>query len=202
MASSRTESTRNLIHSSSSHKLRPRPVTVSGVSVASTTWLVCTFLIIIGLVVAAGFPQWTTINSPTTALQAINIETGLYYICYTPGLGQDSSVQPICSLYVYPEFSPSNRTNLASIDLSDIVYLFTSSICYGVGTCLIMISLIVGIVAYCKPRIKEKSIYLVAFVLQLFACKFNSVQCSILSIITNRSVPSCWDGSFSSYISF
>ena len=171
MSSSHAGSTRNLIQSNSSHKLRPKPVTVSGVSFASTTWLVCTFLIITGLVVAAAFPQWTTISSPTTALQAIDIETGLYYICYTPGIGQDSSVQPICSTYVYPEFSPSNRTNLASIDLRDIAYLFTSSICYGVGTCLIMLSLIVGIVAYCKPRIKEKSVYLVAFVMQLFACK-------------------------------
>ena len=92
-------------------------------------------------------------------------------MCYTPGLGQDSTVQQICSLYVYPEFIPSNRTNLARIETSDIVYLFTGSLSYGLGTGLLMISLIFGIVAYCKPRIKGQSMYLVAFVIQLFACK-------------------------------
>lgn len=95
-------------------------------------------------------------------------------MCYTPGLGQDSTTRQICSVYVYPEFVPSNRSNLAKIDITDIVFLFTGSLSYGLGTGLLMISLIIGVVAYCKPRIKEQSVYLVAFVIQLFACKFNN----------------------------
>ena len=167
---SRSSSRRNLIESNSSHKLVPRPVTVSGISVASTVWIVSTFLIIAGLVISAAFPYWTTIKQPTTALQAINIKTGLFYMCYTPGTGKDSSIGEICTLYVYPEFVPDNQTQLATIEIKDIAFLFTGSLSYGLGTGLLMLSLIIGIIAYCKPRIKEQSMYLVAFVLQLFGC--------------------------------
>lgn len=187
---SRSSSHRNLIHSTSSQKLRPVPVTVSGISFVSTTWLVATFLIIAGLVIAGAFPYWTSNESPTTALQAINVHTGLYYMCYTPGIGKDSSIESICSLYVYPEFVPANQTNLAKIDIEDIVFLFTGSICYGLGTGLLMISLISGIVAYCKPRIKEKSVYLVAFVIQLFASKNDHryIACTTLYFLVFQNI--------------
>ena len=177
-ARSRSDSRQQLVRSSrtSLHKIKPTPVTVSGISIASTFWLVSTFLLIAGLSVAAGFPYWMSMDSPSTALAARNIKVGLFYFCYTPGsLGADSteSGSEECSLYVYPKFKPSNLSNLATIEAEDVVYLLTASILYGLGIGLLMISMIVGIIAYCKPRIKEHSVFLVAFVLQLFACKKN-----------------------------
>ena len=166
---SRSTSQQQLITTSSTHKFKPMPVTVSGVSVASTFWLVSTFLLIIGLVVAAGFPYWTTLDSPPTALKARDIKVGLFYLCFTPGAA-DSSADEVCSLYMFHEL---NETNLADIELKDIVFLFVGSISYGIGTGLLMISLIVGIVAYCKPRIKEQSVFLAGFVIQLFGCEYS-----------------------------
>ncbi len=171
----------NLVKGSQSlQKFRPMPVTVSGISVASTFWLVSGFFLMAGLVVAAGFPNWASMTSPPAVLSAKEVKIGLYYFCYTPGIPADSSLNEPeqCSLYVYPKFKPSNLTNLAPIDTVDVVYLLTSSICYGLGTCLLMISLIVGVVAYCKPRIKDHSVYLVAFVIQLFGCEYDSTICN------------------------
>lgn len=200
---SRSSSQRNLIHSNSSQKIRPIPVTVSGISLVSTVWLVGTFLITSGLVVAAAFPYWTSNSSPTTSLQAINIHTGMFYICYTPGIGKDSSVESICSLYVYPEFVPSNKSNLAKIDIEDIAFLFTGSLCYAFGIGLLMLSLIAGIIAYCKPRIKDKSIYLVAFVIQLFASKSISGHSNLsIYILYYRYLSYCWNDSLPTSLSF
>jgi hypothetical protein len=169
---SNSSSRRNLIQSNSHPKIDPNPVTVSGVSFASTLWLVFNFLVCAGLVITAAFPYWTTSESPPTSLQATHINTGLYYLCYTPGLGQSAAAQQICSLIIYPPFVPSNITNLATIELRDIAFLITSGLTYAVGIGLLMISFIVGVIAYCKPKIKDQSIFLVAFVIQIFACIF------------------------------
>lgn len=156
---------------SGAHRLLPMPVTVSGISFVSCLWMFLTFLLTACLVIPAGFSQWTTIDKPATSLQAINVHSGMFYFCYTPGIGADSTVEAICALYVYPSFAPDNETNLASIEPKDIAALFTSSLCYGIGTGLFMITVLVGIVALSKPRIKRQSVFLVAFVIQLFACE-------------------------------
>lgn len=159
----------NLVKGSESlHRMKPMPVTVSGVSVASTFWLVSTFLLIAGLIVAAAFPNWASMSSPPPVLLVKDVRIGLFYFCYTPEVNSNLGE---CSPYVYPEFKPSNVTNLATIDTEDAAYLLASSISYGFGTGLLIISLVLGILAYCKPRIKENSVFLVAFVIQLFGCK-------------------------------
>ena len=171
----------NLVKGSHSlQRMKPTPVTVSGVSVASTFWLVSGFLLIAGLFVAAGFPQWASMSSPPASLGAKDVKIGLFYFCYTPGV--DSSEAEVCSLYVYPEFKPSNLSSLATIETVDVAYLLTSSICYGFGTGLLMISMVLGIIAYCKPRIKDNSVFLVAFVIQLFGCKdlYNYIRLTLL----------------------
>ena len=177
---SKSSSQQQLV-SPSSHRLLPMPVTVSGISFVSCLWMILTFVLTSCLIIPAAFSSWTTIDRPATALQAINIKSGLFYFCYTPGLGSDSTIEEVCALYVSPAFRPSNNTNLATIELDDIAALFTSSLCYGIGTGLYMITVLVGIVALSKPRIKKQSVFLVAFVIQLFACKY-SLNESILML--------------------
>lgn len=177
----------NLVRNQSLHKIKPTPVTVTGVSFASTIWLAGGFLLIAGLVVAAAFPNWTSIDHPPGYLAAKNVRIGLFYFCYTPDA--DTTASPAteeCSLYVYPTFKPSNLTNIATIDTRDMAYLLTSCCSYGFGTGLLMIALIVGIIAYCKPRIKEQSLFLVAFVIQLFGCEYTILALLLHVLMTSK----------------
>lgn len=162
---SRSDSQAQLIGRPSSHKLLPTPVTVSGVSVASTFWLVLNFICIAGLIIAAGFPNWAVVATPRSSIRVSSGEIGLYYFCYTP-----NGAPRECSLY-YPSSPLRNDTGLSAVELEDIAFLFGSSIVYGVGTVLLIISLAIGVLAYCKPRIKEQSVFLCAFTIQLLACK-------------------------------
>lgn len=163
----------NLVSKSQSvhEKFKPMPVTVSGISIVSTAWLIAGFTLVAALLAIAGFPYWATISSPSSDIASKNVKIGLFYFCYTP----DNAVAPDepehCSAYIFPEFKPSNLSSIAVVDTVDVVYLLTSSICYGFGTGLLLISLFVGVLAYCKPRIKDNSVFLVAFVIQLFGCK-------------------------------
>lgn len=171
----------NLVRNQSLHRIKPTPVTVSGVSFASTIWLVAGFFLIAGLVIAAAFPNWASINNPPGYLATKDVRIGLFYFCYTPDPTDDTTATPIteeCTLYVYPTFTPSNMTNIATIETRDMAYLLTSCVCYGFGTGLLMIALIIGIIAYCKPRVKEQSLFLVAFVIQLFGCKLIPFHCT------------------------
>ena len=182
----KSESTAQLIARPSSHKILPTPVTVTGVSFASTGWLGLAFLCTSSLVIAASFPYWTVNDSPQSSIQAINIKVGLFYFCYTPGTGSDPTIGEECYSYL------GNSSSLGPEDMDDISFLFPSGVIYCVGVFLLAVSLAVGVVAYCKPRIKEKSVFMLAFVIQLFACKFRQcalydIHCVFLQITINSS---------------
>ena len=164
-----SDSQAQLIGRQSTHKLLPTPVTVSGVSVISTLWLLVTFLCTAGLIIAAGFPNWAVVDSPRNSIGISDGKIGLFYFCYTPS-SSDGSTSEECSPYL-PPFAPSNATRLSGVELGDIAYLFASSVVYGAGTMLLALSLLFGGVAYCKPRIKGQSVFLVGFTVQLFACQ-------------------------------
>lgn len=163
-----SDSQAQLIGRPSSHRLLPTPVTVSGVSVASTFWLLVTFLCTAGLIIAAGFPNWAVVDRPRSSIGISDGKIGLYYYCYTPT--SSSGAREECSPYL-PPFMPHNETRLGNVELNDIAYLFASSVVYGAGTVLLALSLLLGAIAYCKPRIKGQSMFLAGFTIQLFACQ-------------------------------
>ena len=166
----KTDSQAQLIANPSSHKLLPTPVTVSGISFVSTLWIVVTFLCTAGLIISAGFPNWAGANNPLNNAGVTAAKIGLYYYCYTPLSSSRVASNQQCSLYV-PHSQLNNDTRLSQVELNDIAFLFSSGVIYGVGTVLLLISLIIGAVAYCKPRIKGQSVFLAGFTVQLFACK-------------------------------
>ena len=74
-------------------------------------------------------------------------------------------------------YLPSNSRDLKATNLvkaefpRDIAFLFSSSIVYAFGVGLFIVSLLLGAVACCKPRIKSRSMFLAAFVFQAFGGK-------------------------------
>ena len=163
-----SESQQHLVGHPSNTKLLPTPVTVTGISIVSTTWLVFTFLFISALVIAAGFPQWLqnrNLEQPSSVSRA---DIGLYYICYN--LTGDP---PFRDCTPYLQFSPpvNRSTNLIEAGLQDIAFLFSASIVYAFGVGMLIVSLVVGVVAYCKPRIKTYSVFALAFIFQVIAGK-------------------------------
>lgn len=174
-------------------RMMPMPVTVSGVSCVSTLWLLATFLIMSGLIVAGGFPNWIQ-NQVDPGAQATNLHNalssvnlGLYYMCYNltgcaqsacDGLCKDHK---LCGCYTYMTYDPPvtinttkgevvTPTNLWPINsIGDFVFLFSGSIVYGFGCFLLLLSFVVGVVGYCKPRIGSCPFFLLAFVLQAVA---------------------------------
>ncbi len=175
-------------------RLRPMPVTVTGVSCISTFWLVATFLILSGLIVAGGFPNWLR-NRVETNDQArdlgnilSSVDLGLYYLCYnTTVCNQEFCDGPcreqrLCGCYTYLDFNPPSTINTTNglvvaqnqiltpaASVLDILYVFVGSIVYAFGIILLLISLLVGAVAYCKPRFGSCSLFLFAFVCQALA---------------------------------
>lgn len=178
-------------------RMRPMPVTVSGVSCMSSLWLLATFLLLSGLIVAGGFPHWirnrverdNRVRSLGNTLTRVDL--GMFYLCYKlQGCGDESSAvceehcreERICGCYTYMDFDPpehinsstSNSVILASgmqglSSLRDIVFLFSASIVYAFGCFLLLASLIVGAIAYCKPKLGHCSLFAFAFVLQSVA---------------------------------
>ena len=167
---SRVDSQAQLIANPSSHKLLPTPVTVSGISFVSTFWIAVTFLCTAGLIIAAGFPYWSGVDTPRNNIGVSEARIGLFYYCYTPSSSSRVASSEECSLYVPPSM-PHNDTRLSQVLLNDVAFLFASSVVYGIGTVLLLISLLIGAVAYCKPRVKGQSVFLVGFTIQLFACE-------------------------------
>lgn len=161
-----SDSQQNLVgRQPSAARLLPTPVTVSGVSVVSTVWLLATFIIVSALVVAGGFPFWIHNHDPQQlGNQLSRADVGIYYFCYN--LSTDQSFRE-CIPYL--QFTPpSNLTHgLEEAELEDIAFLFSSSIVFAFGLGMLVISLVVGVVAYCKPRIKKHSMFVVAFVFQV-----------------------------------
>lgn len=177
---------------------RRMPVTVSGVSCMSTFWIFATFIILAGLTVAGGFPYWiqndvqpgTQARSLGNALQRVDL--GIYYLCYKlRGCGDSSSdicedecrQSRACGCYTYMNYEPPMFVNSSTDNVltesgmtpfdsyRDIVFLFSGSIVYAFGCLLLLISLVVGAVAYCKPKFGHCSLFLFAFVLQAVAGK-------------------------------
>lgn len=177
---------------------RSMPVTVSGVSCMSTFWIIATFLILAGLIVAGGFPYWiqndvalgTQARSLGNALQRVDL--GIFYLCYKlRGCGDPNSdvcedecrQSRACGCYSYMNYAPPMLVNSTNDNIltesgmvpfenyNDIVFLFSGSIVYAFGCLLLLISLMVGAVAYCKPKLGHCSLFLFAFVLQAVAGK-------------------------------
>ena len=179
------------------NRMLPTPVTVSGVSCVSFFWLLTTFILLSGLVIAGGFPNWisnrverTPARNPqrnelSNALDSVDM--GLYYLCFNLTACSDDTCTPscrdrgFCGCHPYLTYNPAlsfnltNRespTNMRKVEsLEDIKFLFSASIVYAFGVLLLLISLIFGILAFCKPRIRSCSIFIVAFVFQVLAGK-------------------------------
>ncbi len=176
-------------------RMRPMPVTVSGTSCMSSLWLIATFLLLSGLIVAGGFPNWirNRVELGTQARSLGNtltqVDLGIYYLCYKlRGCGDDNSdvceVQcresRVCGCYTYMDFDPPQHINASNSvlvasgmqglnSLQDIVFLFSASIVYAFGCFLLLISLLVGSIAFCKPKLGSCSLFAFAFVLQSVA---------------------------------
>ena len=121
----------------------------------------------------------------------VRVDLGLYYLCYqlhsgVPTCGMDNScdgtcmTSGYCGCVTYLSFNPpSNFTTSDGVSrpssvagaqsAMDFVWLFAASIIYAFGVLLLLVSLIVGAVALCKPRIGNCSLFLTAFVFQIVA---------------------------------
>ena len=152
----------------SATRLLPTPVTISGVSFISTLWLLATFLVICALVVSGAFPNWMKNHEPRELDNQLGeADIGLYQICYRIGSRSNSR---ICKFFL--DFSPNETTTgLEDAELNDIAFIFSSSIIYAVAVWVMIVSLVTGVVAYCKPRVKNQSMFLVAFILQMIGGK-------------------------------
>lgn len=169
----------------------PAPVTVTGFSFVSTFWFLSTFVLIGALVIAGTFPNWIVNDVESTAqkreldTEIDSVQLGLYHMCYNLTFCNSTTCSGycrnnrFCGCYLYSQYDPPlqfvpsniNRqpksTNLFKASVpSDIPFLVAAGIIYGVGIGLFMVSLLVGALACCKPRIRECSVFLAAFVLQ------------------------------------
>lgn len=173
---------------SSRRMMKPTPVTVSGVSFVSTFWLIFTTLVLCGLVVSAAFPHWieNDVGSVEKRRELDNllrrVDIGLYYFCYeiTTSLDPTSSNATFEECTPYLQYEPpathdGSVTNLEKANLEDIAFLFSASIVYAFAFLMLVISLIVGVIAYCKPRVKNNSMFAVAFVFQVVGGEFSFV---------------------------
>lgn len=176
-------------------RMRPMPVTVSGVSCISCVWLAFTFLVLSGLIVAGGFPNWIRnrvepgTQARTLANTLTRVDLGLFYVCYklrvcgdvnSPICEDDCRAIRACGCYPYMNYAPQteyNSTNGVVIEsnmrpyqaLTDLDFLFSSSIVYAFGCFLLLCSLLVGAVAFCKPKCGSCSLFLFSFSLQALA---------------------------------
>lgn len=165
---------------SSARLMKPTPVTVSGISFVSTLWLIFTLLVLCGLVVVAAFPRWihNDVNTPEKRRELDNlvheVNFGLYHFCYELAVSLDQSTNNAtfeeCTTYL--QFSPraslgDTPTNLLEAELKDIAFLFSASIVYAFAFLMLLLSLVLGIVAYFKPKVLGNSMFAVAFVFQV-----------------------------------
>ena len=165
---------------SSARLMKPTPVTVSGFSFVSTLWLCFTILVLCGLVVVAAFPRWINndVDTPEKRRELDNlvhqVDFGLYHFCYelTASLEPGTNNASFHECTTYLQYNPRATldgisTNLQPADLSDIAFLFSASIVYAFAFLMLLLSLIIGIVAYLKPKVLGTSMFAVAFVFQV-----------------------------------
>lgn len=165
---------------SSARLMKPTPVTVSGISFVSTLWLILTILVLCGLVVVAAFPRWihNDVNTPEKRRELDNlvhrVDFGLYYFCYelTASLDRTTNNASFEECTTYLQYTPRDTldgtsTNLQEADLGDIAFLFSASMLYAFAFLTLLISLVMGIVAYLKPKLMGKSMFAAAFAFQI-----------------------------------
>ena len=165
-----------------SRMMKPTPVTVSGVSFVSTLWIIFTTLVVCALVVAAAFPQWikNDINTAEKRRELDNlvreVDFGLYHFCYklTTSLELLSGNSTFEECTTYLQYNPrathdGTPTNLQKANLRDIAFLFSASILYAFAFLMLLLSLVLGVVAYFKPKVLGTSMFAVAFVFQVVA---------------------------------
>ena len=160
--------------------MKPTPVTVSGISFVSTLWLVFTILVLCALVIVAAFPHWiyNDVNTPEKRRELDNlvhrVDFGLYHFCYelTASLDKDTNNATFDECTTYLQYNPQATldgisTNLRAADLSDIAFLFSASILYAFAFLMLLISLVIGVIAYLKPKVKGTSMFAIAFMCQV-----------------------------------
>lgn len=157
-------------------RFRPEPVTVSGISFVSTAWLAITVLLTIGCCAAFVLPVWMRADRvealsdsrrqlrPSDYIYDVQVGMTWYRANYSSTGGQSWIAQN----YHYLQFS-ADETDVLPRDASDISVLLAASCAYGAGCGLLIISFFIGVLAYCKPRIKGASVFLAAFFFQLIA---------------------------------
>ena len=176
-------------------RLLPVPVTVSGVSCVSFFWILCTFLLLCGLVIAGGFPNWIAnrvernpVRNPQRNELSNSLDTvdlGLYYLCFnltacTEGTcSTECATNGFCGCHSYLTYSPAlnftngDRTTLTNMrrasSIEEFQFLFAAGIIFAFGVGTLMLSLIIGIFAFCKPRVRGCSMFVIAFVFQITA---------------------------------
>lgn len=157
-------------------RFRPEPVTVSGISFVSTAWLAITVLLTVGCCAAFVLPEWMradrveALSDPRRQLKPsdyiYNVQVGMTW--YRANYSTTGGQSWIAQNYHYLQFS-ADETDVLPRDASDVSVLLASSCAYGTGCGLLIISFFIGVLAYCKPRIKGASVFLAAFFFQLVA---------------------------------
>lgn len=121
------------------------------------------------------------------------VDLGLYYLCYqllssspSATCGADTECDQSCrdlrfcgcvpylSYDPPPTFTTADGLSRSSRvfgpqSVMDFVWLFVASIIYAVGVFLLMVSLVIGAIAFFKPRVRNCSLFMTAFVFQIVA---------------------------------
>jgi hypothetical protein len=196
----------------SSRHMKPTPVTVSGISFVSTLWIIFTILVLCGLVIVAAFPRWVhnDVNTPEKRRELDNlvykVDFGLYHFCYelTTSLVQGTNNASFEECTTYLQYSPQATlggisTNLENADLEDIAFLFSASILYAFAFLMLLLSLIWGVTAYLKPKVKGTSMFAVAFVFQVIGGVALVISLALLPVSLESKFMSQFCGPEASY---
>ena len=152
-------------------KFRHEPVSITGISVVSSLWLLFILAVSGALIVSFVFPSWVITDSVRVNRDLIveNVYIGLFRYCRDNRNGTQ-----LCERY-----DTNNDDPFAPSSLNDVQAFFAACIIYGSGCGLLLISFLVGVIAYLKPRISGVSVFLIAFFIQLIAGKrFNINTCT------------------------
>lgn len=184
----------------SARHMKPTPVTVSGISFVSTLWLIFTVLVLCGLVIVAAFPRWihNDVNTPEKRRELDNlvhtVDFGLYHFCYelTASLVRGTNNASFEECTTYLQYTPQATlagvsTNLQSANLEDIAFLFSASIVYAFAFLMLLLSLVTGVTAYLKPKVKGTSMFAVSFVFQVIGGMKMIIFVSGMGIAIKRS---------------
>jgi len=155
-------------------RFRHEPVTVSGISVISSLWLFFILAVSGALVVSFVFPSWATVSSVRINRDLVveNVYIGLFWYCRDDRNGTQQ-----CERY-----DVSNEDPLAPDSLEDVQAFFAACVVYASGCGLLLISFIVGVLAYLKPRVSGVSVFVIAFFIQLIAGRSIQMYACVLHL--------------------